>query len=303
MILALVGCFFLVLLAVAGAGYWFLQDPPKPKDDEDTPSVLIEPLAEQPKEKPVAAALATIGQRVPAAQVAAHPHAKKLQAAGYRHPSALAIFYGVKCVLAAALALGAAVLAGVQGQDLSSSLLAALALGGFAYLLPDRVLGIQIARRAQALRRALPPAIDLMVLGLEAGQPLDQVLADTSRELRGAYKELSAEFATVPLELRAGNSRMEVLRNLGHRNQDPELTKLVNLLIDGDRFGTSLAPALRNHARYLRTRRRQQVQEQARKTSVKLVFPVFFLIFPSVLLVTLGPAVLQMMTAFEQMAR
>ena len=92
-----------------------------------------------------------------------------------------------------------------------------------------------------------------------------------------------------------------MLTNLARRNEEPELTKLVNLLADADRFGSSLAPALRTHARYMRTRRRQLAQEQARKTTVKLVFPVFFLIFPSVLVVTLGPAVISLYSSLIPM--
>ena len=117
-------------------------------------------------------------------------------------------------------------------------------------------------------------------------------MVDTSAELRLAYPDLSAELSQVHLELRAGRSRAEALRHLGARNADPELRKLSGLLVDSERFGTSLGPALRTHAKYLRTRMRQQAQEQARKVTVKLIFPVFFLIFPSVILVTLGPAVL-----------
>jgi tight adherence protein C len=124
---------------------------------------------------------------------------------------------------------------------------------------------------------------------------LNVAILDASSELRQAYPDLSAELAQVHLELRAGKSRSEALYHLGERNSEPELRKLANVLIDSDRFGTSLGPALRAHAKYLRTRMRQQAQEAARRVAVKLVFPVFFLIFPSVLLVTLGPAVLNMM--------
>jgi len=100
------------------------------------------------------------------------------------------------------------------------------------------------------------------------------------------------------MELRTGSSRADSFRALGARNKEPELRKLANLLVDSDRFGVSIGPALRSHAKYLRTRFRQQAQEKARKVGVKLIFPVFFLIFPSVLLVTLGPACIMM---FQQL--
>ena len=126
---------------------------------------------------------------------------------------------------------------------------------------------------------------------------------DTSLELRQSHPDLSEELAQVNLELRAGKSRADALHQLGARSRDPELKKLAGLLIDSDRFGTTLGPALRIHAKYLRTRMRQQAQEAARKVSVKLIFPVFFLIFPSVLLVTLGPAVLHMTKQFAEMIK
>jgi len=169
---------------------------------------------------------------------------------------------------------------------------------GFGFLLPDRVLSSRVNARRQRLRSAIPAALDLMVLGIEAGQSLDQSIADASRGLKRTHPDLSGELAQLYLELRASTSRADSFRNFGARTKEPELRKLANLLIDSDRFGTSLGPAIRTHAKYLRTRFRQQAQEAARKVGVKLIFPVFFLIFPSVLLVTLGPACMMM---FQQL--
>jgi tight adherence protein C len=163
---------------------------------------------------------------------------------------------------------------------------------GFGYLLPDRVLERMAARRVAQLRRGLPAALDLMVLAVEAGQSLDSSIVEASRGLRATHPDLAAEFTQLHLELRANPSRAEALQNFAIRGRDIELKKFAGLLIDTDRFGTSLGPALRTHARYLRTRFRQTAQERARKVGVKLIFPVFFLIFPSVILVTLGPAVI-----------
>ena len=133
-----------------------------------------------------------------------------------------------------------------------------------------------------------------MVLGMEAGQSLDQSIAGSSRGLKRTHPDLSGELAQLYLELQTGQSRADAFRSFGARNKEQELRRLGNLLVDSDRFGTSLGPALRTHAKYLRTRFRQQAQEAARKVGVKLIFPVFFLIFPSVLLVTLGPACMMM---------
>ena len=158
--------------------------------------------------------------------------------------------------------------------------------------LPDRVLERLAARRVAQLRRGLPAAMDLMVLAVEAGQSLDAAILEASRGLRSPIPRWPPSspsciwsFAPIPLALT-------------HCKTSPpaaaiwNLRKFTSLLIDTDRFGTSLGPALRTHARYLRTRFRQSAQERARKVGVKLIFPVFFLIFPSVILVTLGPAVI-----------
>jgi len=167
--------------------------------------------------------------------------------------------------------------------------------------LPDRVLDRLAGRRIDRLRRALPAALDLMVLAIEAGQGLDSAILDTSRGLRTAHPDLAAEFSLFQHELKANTSRGDALRNLAVRCKDLEIRKFVNLLIDTDRFGTSLGPALKTHARYLRIRFRQIAQEKARKVGVKLIFPVFFLIFPSVILVTLGPAVILIFTQMKNL--
>jgi tight adherence protein C len=172
---------------------------------------------------------------------------------------------------------------------------------GFGYLLPDRILDRLVRRRIEQLRRGLPAALDLMVLGIEAGQGLDAAILDTSRGLRVSYPALASEFTHLQLELKADTTRSDALRNFAARGRDMEMRKFANLLIDTDRFGTSLGPALKTHARYLRIRFRQIAQEKARKVGVKLIFPVFFLIFPSVILVTLGPAVLLLMTQMKHL--
>ncbi len=138
-----------------------------------------------------------------------------------------------------------------------------------------------------------------MVLGLEAGQSLDAVLIEACRQLRDPFRELCAELSMVEIEIIAGKSRAEALRNLASRNQEIEVSRFARLLLDADRFGTSLAPALRAHVHYLRVRMRQKAHEAARKVAVKMVFPLFFLIFPSILLVTLGPAVLQIVSQLQ----
>jgi tight adherence protein C len=233
-----------------------------------------------------------VGESVPASRQDNEPLRKKLAKAGYRWPSAVTIFYGIKAAsaLSFAGAIGWTVLF-VKG-DPEAVLIPAFCSAGFGYLLPDRLLDRQVKNRAGDIRSGLPAAVDLLVLAIEAGQSLDQSMLDVAKALRRPYPILSEEFLFFHLEVRAGRSREEALRALAERSPEPELKKLVSVLLDGDRFGTSMGPALRTHSKYLRTRLRQGAQERARKLTVKLTMPTFFLIFPAVLVVTLGPAYL-----------
>jgi tight adherence protein C len=236
----------------------------------------------------------SIGENFPAAKNEKNPYRVRLVAAGYRWPAALPIFYGIKCGSALFFAGLAGILALVYRGEPSLTPIPMICGLGLGFLLPDRVLSSRVRARTQRLRSAIPPALDLMVLSMEAGQSLDQAIADASRGLKRNYPDLSTELAQLYLDLRTGGTRADSFRALAARNNEPELRKLTNLLIDSDRYGVSIGPALRSHAKYLRTRFRQQAQEKARKVGVKLIFPVFFLIFPSVLLVTLGPACIMM---------
>lgn len=226
----------------------------------------------------------------------------RLAAAGYRQPAAAQIFQGIRITAAAALGLLLGWAAFWQAGGGGAVAAAVICGAGLGFLLPGRVLEGMTQARIARIHRALPAALDLMVLSVEAGQGLDQALAETSRELRQIYPDLAAEFTQVQLEIRAGRNRSDVLADLGQRTGSPELKKLAVVLIDSDRFGTSLAPALRTHRRFLRTRRRQMAQEAARKLGVKLIFPVFFLIMPAVFVIALGPAVLSFMDAMRAFA-
>lgn len=286
------GFFAFVLAAVLAAGYLFER---RREEDNSESSFILPPEPRLPGSGALALDLfRSIGENFPAARSEKNPYRRELAAAGYRWPSALAVFYGVKFASALFCAGLFGIFTLLYRGDPSLALVPMVCGLGLGFLLPDRILSGRVRSRGQRLRAAIPAALDLMVLGMEAGQSLDQAISDTSRGLKRTHPELSAEFAQLGLELRAASSRADSLRGLGMRNQEPELRKLANLLIDSDRYGTSIGPALRSHSKYLRTRFRQQAQEQARKVGVKLIFPVFFLIFPSVLLVTLGPACIMM---------
>ncbi|MBI3279832.1 MAG: type II secretion system F family protein [Acidobacteria bacterium] len=256
-------------------------------------------LAGKPAEG-VVGLVKSLGERMPAQNSEASLR-RRLVAAGYRSPNSVALFNGVSYLASGALALLAGVTALIAGRDPGAVLVLAACAAGFVYVLANRVLDRKVCSRSRRLVQALPTALDLLVLGLEAGQSIDQSLWDASKELRRPFPDLADEFAAMHNSLRASASRSEVFRAFAGRHSEPEIGRFTSVLIDADRFGTALGPALRSHARYLRVRRRQAAQESARKVGVKLVFPIFFLIFPSILLVTLGPAVIQIMNTLGPM--
>ena len=284
------GFFSIVMALVFGACYYFQTEAENAAADTGGSAGALVP--EQPRPDLLEDAFRRVGEAVP---VSKRPDRllQKLSHAGYRLPQAPQVFHGIKAATAlscAALGLTAAL---VQGLDALTTMFPSLCLGCLGFMIPDRVLERRIRTRSRNLREALPPALDLVILGLEAGQGLDGAIGEAAREVRESYPELASELNLIQIELLAGKTRVEAFKNLGERTPEPEVKRLAQLLVDCDRFGTSLAGALRTHVRYVRTRMRQQARETARKVGVKLVFPVFFLIFPSVLLVTLGPAVLQ----------
>jgi tight adherence protein C len=301
----LIGLFLFVMAAISAVGYVFVL---KPSRNDGGTIQIPTPLALDQHELPgphaaVADIFRLIGEAMPGSQEQANAARQKLIIAGYRWPSAVSVFLGIKYATAVMLA-AAGVWAAVTFRpdaDLMQIILSAICGVGFGFLLPERVLAGLATKRVERLRRGLPAALDLLVLAIEAGQGLDAAILDTSRGLRATHPDLAAEFTQLQLELRANTTRAEALRNFSERSKDMELRKFVNLLIDTDRFGTSLGPALKTHARYLRIRFRQIAQERARKVGVKLIFPVFFLIFPSVILVTLGPAVILIFTQMQHL--
>ena len=294
--------FSFVLSVVTLVGYLFFLKPVASARQE---APALRPSLQDAPAEDVRGALAeffrSVGDRFPAARKDENPYRKRLQMAGYRWSAATSVFYGIKCATALFFAGVVGTLAVFVGNLFGMPLIPMICGAGFGFLLPDRILDSRARARTLRLRNGLPPALDLMILGIESGQSLDYAIADASRALRTTHVDLSKELTQLYLELRAGHSRTEAFRNLAERTREPEIRKLCGVFIDSDRFGAALGPALRTHAKYLRTRLRQQSQEAARKVGVKLIFPVFFLIFPSVLLVTLGPACIMIFQQLKNM--
>ena len=154
---------------------------------------------------------------------------------------------------------------------------------------PAQYLNWRIRRRQKAIAKGLPNALDLMVVCVESGLGIDQTTLQVARELQTAHPEICSEFTVLNLEMHAGKRRAEALHNLAERTDVEEVKKLVAVLVQTDRFGTSIAQCLRGHADYLRVMARQKAEEQAAKLAVKLVFPIFFCVLPSLFIVTIGP--------------
>jgi tight adherence protein C len=166
------------------------------------------------------------------------------------------------------------------------------------YLLPGLYVDYRTSERRKAIRNGLPDVIDLLIVCLEAGSSLDQAVVKATDELGIAYPALAEELRVVTTETRAGKPRLEAFKNLAQRTKVEDIRALVAMLVQTDRFGTSVAKALRIMASEMRTKRRQTAEERAAKVGVKLVFPLVFCLFPALFVVMLGPAVLQFMLAF-----
>jgi tight adherence protein C len=220
--------------------------------------------------------------------------AQNLARAGFRASNAEAIYHGVRLIsgiLGCALLGGAATLLRADNGQTLGALLAGIFVG---FQVPGQLLALKIRRHRKDIERGLPNALDLLTICVEAGLGLDQAIIQVSQELRRAYPAISEEFGMITLETRAGKRRADALRSMAQRTGVAEVRKLAAVLIQADRFGTSLADSLRSHAEHMRTQARQNAEEKAEKLSVKLVFPIFFFILPSLFVFTVGPVVVSL---------
>jgi tight adherence protein C len=218
-----------------------------------------------------------------------------LMTAGYRHAQAPILFMGAK-LFSSVLALAVAVLtpAKLLGfPTVNAQLMLYVGAASAGYFLPMLWLRHAISGRKEKILEAFPDALDLMVVCVEAGLGLDAAINRVSSEIRFAHKELAEEFNLVGLELRTGLSRAEALKNLSRRVDLEEVGSLVALLVQTEKFGTSVGQALRVHADSMRVNRQLRAEELAAKLPVKLLFPLVFFIFPSLFVVVVGPAVIK----------
>jgi tight adherence protein C len=249
-------------------------------------------FAERQKEK-VRDSLATVGKLLPTAPPKQANRTQLLMLrAGYRSPEAIFAMRGFKLIFPIVV-LASVFVTGFY--RVNEFMIPVVALG-IGYLIPDILLTWRVKARQNLLRRGLPDALDLLVICVEAGLGLDQALMKVAQDMRIAHRELSDELQLVNLEMRVGKTRIEALRELARRTGLEDVKALVAMLIQTERFGTSIAQSLRVFSDDMRVKRRQRAEEMSAKTTVKMVPPLVFFIFPALMVVILGPAILMLMS-------
>ncbi len=291
--------FLTLMVAMTGVAYRLYLKPGRMLRQLGNPVITADPrngvMAEPtaPQGNTIVTMLTSIGSKVPSSDAEVANLRTNLVRAGYRSEKALPVFYAVRIMSTLVMmVMGLIVQAKMPPNPaMSVSLIVFGVAAGWVF--PRMFLEKKVIRRQDILRLSLPDALDLLVVSVEAGLGLDQAIQHVARELQVSHPQLSEELSLVMLEMRAGKRRQEALRNFGERTGESEIRKLVAILVQNDRFGTSMGESLRTHSDFLRTRRRQEAEERAAKVGVKLVFPIFFFILPSMLIVAAGPGILQ----------
>ncbi|MBW2134392.1 MAG: type II secretion system F family protein [Deltaproteobacteria bacterium] len=213
--------------------------------------------------------------------------------AGYRHPNAPAIYFGLRVLTALLLPFPFLAYCVIQGKITTINLIIAFWFAGMGFFLPTYLLRVKIRKRQDRLDKALPDVLDLIIICMEAGLSLNGTLNRVAEEIRGIYKDFYNELLITTIEIRTGIPWHEALNNLGQRTGVQSVRSLVALMIQSDRLGASIAQALRTHADFVRVQRALRAEEQASKLAVKLLFPLICFIFPAMFIVILGPAVIR----------
>jgi tight adherence protein C len=234
-----------------------------------------------------------IGEQLPLNPADQTVTKRDLVMAGFRAEGAIQILLGIKLIFCVTMLVFAFLMKNHITDNPVLRIVVLVAGTALGYYAPSFYLESLVKKRQQILRLSLPDALDMLVVAVEAGLGLDQALQYVSREIEHGHPELSEELALVGLEMRAGKRRGESLKNLADRTGEPELRKLVAILVQTDRFGTSMGESLRTHSDFMRLRRKQEAEERAAKVGVKLVFPIFLFILPSMMVVAAGPALLK----------
>jgi tight adherence protein C len=296
MLLAISAAFFVALAsAIIWFGYRTYVKPGEAYQQLAAPVAGVVTTDRKAAEQPfrVRQFLQWVGEKLPQDPMSASILRRQLMVAGYRSDSALPIFIGVRTLVTIGAVALAWSLVPVMNLPLVLKVGIVVLAGVLGHMLTNLGLDMLGEQYQEKLRLALPDALDLMVVAVEAGLGLDQAIMKVSEELAPTHPELCRELSLVSLETRAGVKRADALRNMAERTMEPEIRKLVAVLVQTDRFGTSVADALRTHAEFMRVRRRQLAEEKANKLGPKLTVVIFFTILPAIMIVAGGPAILQ----------
>ena len=226
---------------------------------------------------------------------------RRLIHAGYREPRAVPVFLGIRYGATALLGLYGLLLAGAAGMSFGYTV-TYTAFGLFTgWFVPGFLLSTRVTRRQKEIQKALPDAIDLLVICVEAGLGLNQALVRVAQEIRHVSRIMTQELALTNAAIRAGTPRDQALLDLAERTGVPDIRSLSTMVIQTERFGTSIAHSLRVHAETMRTKRRQRAEEAAAKTTIKMIFPLAICIFPALFVVILGPALIEIIENLAQL--
>lgn len=303
LLLITISTFVCISLGMMGI-YWLFYKPQSAATErlkrlgERSPSAaaITVSLDEKRRGSEFAERVATpLSKLVPPSAAEAQKLQKQLMQAGIRSANAPAMYRTLQMISMALFPAIVAVACALMARPVKNAFLYVLMAFVVGFFLPRYVLGRMIRSRQQLVRWGLADALDLMVISIEAGLGLNAAMMKVSSELKEVHPDISEEFELANLEIRVGRERDEALRNLADRTGVDDLRSLVAMLIQTDRFGTSIAKAIRAFSDSLRTKRRQRAEQAAQKAAVKLLFPLACFLFPTLFIAILGPAALQLM--------
>ncbi len=289
--------FLLLMILLTWVGYRIFYKPGKFLKQLGRPVITearrVLEASSEPGGSTIVTFLHQLGTKMPSSEADVATMRATLVRAGFRGENAVAVFFGIRILTTLAMLVVCVVAEPRLPPNPAMKLLLMVSGCAAGWVLPRFFLEKRVTARQEILRLSLPDALDLLVVSVEAGLGLDQAIQHVGRELQVSHPQLSEELLLVMLEMRAGKRRSDALRNFAERTGESEIRKLVAILIQNDRFGTSMGDSLRTHSDFLRIARRQEAEERAGKVGVKLVFPIFFFILPSMLIVAAGPGILQ----------
>lgn len=310
LIIIAISTFVAISLGMLGV-YWLLYKPQSAATErlrrlgnkdgsvQNVPSVVVPD--ERPATELAQRMAAPLNKLLPPSATEARKLQKQLMHAGFRAPEAPIIYRGIQLSTMAGFPLIVAGVTALMGSTIDRALIYIILAFVFGFFLPRYVLARITRNRQRDLRWGLADALDLMVVSVEAGLGLNAAMMKVSSELRDVHPAIAVEFEMANLEIRVGRERDEALRNLAERTGVDDLRSLVAMLIQTDKFGTSIAKGLRVFSDSLRTKRRQRAEQEAQKAAVKLLFPLACFLFPTLFIAILGPAALNLMDVLGTM--